>query len=295
MPLDPEILAAIQEAIRTTIPATLPAVIQEAVKPLTEQIEIIEKQQRDVRKLVDAMPESSAKLSEQMTHQFEKKLEEKFAAMNPSLDFLNKLRQEVEEESEAAPTSAGEPLRSTGNEVNVEEIKASLMDQVKTQYESQIQQIQQQLEERDKETQALREAERQSRMRNEVLDQMRALNTLRPNTEGDLLTLLEKRGLLLEDKEANKLYIKSTDKFGDPAKAEFKDILPKMLETEFAHFAVPRAGTGTDATPGNRPTPQSSPYDFTKMTAQEIYDSYSKDPEAMKAYNQLLEQQFGKA
>ncbi|MFM6248984.1 MAG: hypothetical protein ACKPEQ_07515, partial [Dolichospermum sp.] len=59
-------LAAIQEAIKTTIPATLPAVIQEAVKPLTEQIEVIEKQQRDVRKLVDTMPESSAKLSEQM-------------------------------------------------------------------------------------------------------------------------------------------------------------------------------------------------------------------------------------
>ena len=31
------------------------------------------------------------------------------------------------------------------------------------------------------------------------------------------------------------------------------------------------------------------------MTAQEIYDTYSKDPEAMKAYNQILEQQFGKA
>ncbi|MFM6268224.1 MAG: hypothetical protein ACKPFA_17250, partial [Dolichospermum sp.] len=46
----------------------------------------------------------------------------------------------------------------------------------------------------------------------------------------DLLTLLEKRGLLLEDKEANKLYIKSIDKFGDPAKAEFKDVLPKMLK-----------------------------------------------------------------
>ncbi|MFM5942124.1 MAG: hypothetical protein ACKO9G_01845, partial [Dolichospermum sp.] len=164
MPLDPEILAAIQEAIKITIPATLPAVIQEAVKPLTEQIEVIEKQQRDVRKLVDAMPESSAKLSEQMAHQFEEKLEEKFAAMNPSLDFLNKLRQQAEE-SNATPTSTEEPLRSTGNEVNVEEIKASLMDQVKSQYESQILQIQQQLDERDKETQILREAERQSRMR----------------------------------------------------------------------------------------------------------------------------------
>ncbi|MFM6202296.1 MAG: hypothetical protein ACKPE1_24700, partial [Dolichospermum sp.] len=138
-----------------------------------------------------------AKLSEQMAHQFEEKLEEKFAAMNPSLDFLNKLRQQAEE-SNATPTSTEEPLRSTGNEVNVEEIKASLMDQVKSQYESQILQIQQQLDERDKETQILREAERQSRMRNEVLDQMRALKMLHPNTESDLLTLLEKRGLLLE-------------------------------------------------------------------------------------------------
>jgi hypothetical protein len=285
MPLDPEILAAIQEGIKTTIPAILPAVIEGAVKPLTEQIEIIEKQQRDVKKLFE---ESSTKLSEQMAHQ----LEEKFEAINPSLDFLNRLRQETEEEESATPTSAGEP-RLTGNDI--EEIKASLTEQVKSQYESQIQQIQQQLDDRDRETQALKEADRQSRMRNEVLDQMRALNTLRPNTEGDLLTLLEKRGLLIEDKEANKLYIKSTDKFGDLVKAEFKDILPNILETEFAHFAVPRAGTGTDATPGSRPTPQNSPYDFAKMTAQEIYDNYNKDPEAMKAYNQVLEQQFGKA
>jgi hypothetical protein len=202
------------------------------------------------------------------------------------------LRQETEEEESATPTSAGEP-RLTGNEI--EEIKASLTEQVKSQYESQIQQIQQQLDDRDRETQALRETDRQSRMRNEVLDQMRALGLVRSNTEGDLLTLLEKRGLLIEDKEANKLYIRSTDKFGDLVKAEFKDVLPNILETEFAHFAVPRAGTGTDATPGSRPTPQKSPYDFAKMTAQEIYDNYNKDPEAMKAYNQLLEQQFGKA
>jgi hypothetical protein len=284
MPLDPEILAAIQDAIKSTIPA----VIEGAVKPLTEQIEIIEKQQRDVKKLFDAISESSTKLSEQMTHQ----LEERFEAINPSLDFLNKLRQETEEEESATPTSAGEP-RLTGDEI--EEIKASLTEQVKSQYESQIQQIQQQLDDRDRETQALRETDRQSRMRNEVLDQMRALGLVRSNTEGDLLTLLEKRGLLIEDKEANKLYIRSTDKFGDLVKAEFKDVLPNILETEFAHFAVPRAGTGTDATPGSRPTPQKSPYDFAKMTAQEIYDNYNKDPEAMKAYNQLLEQQFGKA
>jgi|688.fasta_scaffold24370_16 hypothetical protein len=288
MPLDPEILAAIQDAIKSTIPAILPAVIEGAVKPLTEQIEIIEKQQRDVKKLFDAISESSTKLSEQMAHQ----LEERFEAINPSLDFLNKLRQETEEEESATPTSAGEP-RLTGNEI--EEIKASLTEQVKSQYESQIQQIQQQLDDRDRETQALRETDRQSRMRNEVLDQMRALGLVRSNTEGDLLTLLEKRGLLIEDKEANKLYIRSTDKFGDLVKAEFKDVLPNILETEFAHFAVPRAGTGTDATPGSRPTPQKSPYDFAKMTAQEIYDNYNKDPEAMKAYNQLLEQQFGKA
>ncbi|MFM6266378.1 MAG: hypothetical protein ACKPFA_07705 [Dolichospermum sp.] len=36
-------------------------------------------------------------------------------------------------------------------------------------------------------------------------------------------------------------------------------------------------------------------YNFGSMTAQEIWDRYSKDPEAMKAYDQMLEQQFGKA
>ncbi|MFM6019360.1 MAG: hypothetical protein ACKPKJ_05885 [Dolichospermum sp.] len=36
-------------------------------------------------------------------------------------------------------------------------------------------------------------------------------------------------------------------------------------------------------------------YNFDNMTAQEIWDIYSKDPETMETYDQMLEQQFGKA
>ncbi|MFM6266219.1 MAG: hypothetical protein ACKPFA_06870 [Dolichospermum sp.] len=36
-------------------------------------------------------------------------------------------------------------------------------------------------------------------------------------------------------------------------------------------------------------------YNFDTMTAQEIWDIYSKDPETMETYDQMLEQQFGKA
>jgi len=278
MPLDPEVIAAIQEAVKTT----LPAVIGESIKPLSEQVDKIEKQQRDTRKLADSVSALSNNLSEQLS----KQIDEKFGTITPSLDFLNELKKEAE-------TEASQSQPQSKNDLNIDELKVSLMNDLKGQYETKLQQIRQQLEERDKEAQALRDADRQSRMRNDVLNQMRGLGTLRPNTEEDLLTLLEKRGLLVED--GDRLYIKSTDKFGDPTKAEFKELLPKMLETDFAHFANPRGGTGTDAVPSNRTSPQSSQYDFSKLTAQEIYDRYNKDPEAMKSYNQLLEQQFGKS
>ena len=263
MALDPEILAAIQEAIKSTVPA----VIGEVIKPLSEGLE---KVQYDNGKLSEALTGLSNSIPSQ--------LDQRFSAINPTLDFLNQLKEEAEAEQEEEPKKQSE-------------IDAALA-KAKQDYETQIAQIRQQLEERDKETQSLRDADRRFRMRNDVLSQIRGLGTVRPNTEEDLLTLLEKRGLVVE--EGDKFFIKSQDKFGGTVNAEFKDILPKMLESDFAHFAAPRGGTGTDAQPGNR-APQTSQYNFGGMTAQEIYDTYSKDPEAMKAYNQILEQQFGKA
>lgn len=259
MSLDPEILAAIQEAVKGTI--------TEVVKPLSEQLE---KVQYDNGKLTEALTGLSTSIPSQ--------LDERFKAINPTLEFLNKLREEAEAEQQEKPKKQTE-------------IDAALA-KAQQNYDNQLAQIRQQLEERDKETQFLREADRKSRMKNDVLGQMRGLGTLRPNTEEDLLTLLEKRGLIFED--GDKLKVKSNDKFGGQVNAELKDILPKMLESDFAHFAVPRGGTGTDGQPGNR-APQTSQYNFGGMTAQEIYDTYSKNPEAMKAYNQILEQQLGKA
>jgi chromosome segregation ATPase len=260
MSLEPEILAAIQEAVKGTI--------TEVVKPLSEQLE---KVQYDNGKLTEALTGLSTSIPSQ--------LDERFGAINPTLEFLNELRKEAEAEQQEKPKKQSE-------------IDAALV-KAKQEYEAKFNQLQRELEERDKEAQALREADRKSRMRNDVLAQMRSLQTVRPNTEEDLLTLLEKRGLIVED--GDKFFVKSTDKFGGQVNAEFKDILPKMLESDFAHFAVPRGGTGTDGQPGNRTQTTTSQYDFEKMSAQEIYDTYSKDPEAMKAYNQLLEQQFGKA
>lgn len=259
MPLDPEIVAAIQEAIKSTVPA----VVSEVIKPLADGLEKVQYDNGRLNETINGIPA-----------QFDQKL----SAFSPVAEYVENLKKQRELEE------AEKPKKQTEAE--------KLLAQAKQDYDNQLTQIRKQLEERDKETQALREADRKSRMRNDVLAQMRGLGNVRPNTEEDLLTLLEKRGLIVED--GDRFFVKSTDKFGGQINAEFKDILPKMLESDFAHFAVPRGGTGTDGQPGNR-APQSSSYNFPHMTAQEIYDSYSKDPEAMKAYNQLLEQQFGKA
>ena len=120
---------------------------------------------------------------------------------------------------------------------------------------------------------------------------MRSLGSIRPNTEADLLTLLEKRGYMVEDND--KFFIRSQDKFGDPINVDVKEILPKMLESEFAHFAVPRSGTGTSASPGSQQT-FTSQYNFKGMSPQEIYDTYGNDKDAQSALIQVLEQQYGK-
>ncbi|MFM5939646.1 MAG: hypothetical protein ACKOQR_15555 [Dolichospermum sp.] len=263
MPLDPEILAAIQEAIKTTVPAA----VGEVMKPLAEGLE---KVQYDNGKLTEVLTVLSTS--------FPSQLDERFKAINPALEFLNELKREAESKANETPKKQ--------SEIDTALAKA------RQEYDTQIAQIREQLEERDKETQSLREADRKSRMRNDALGQMRGLGTIRPNTEEDLLTLLEKRGLIVEN--GDKFYVRAQDKFGGQINAEFKDILPIMLKSDFAHFASPRGGTGTDGQPGNRAT-QTSQYNFGSMTAQELWDRYSKDPEAMKAYDQMLEQQFRKA
>jgi phage shock protein A len=272
MPLDSETLKAIQEAIKES----LPTAVNEAIKPFSEQFEKI---QHDNKKLSESVTT--------LTTSIPRQLDERFNNIKPSLDYLEQLKkaQETDPKDKTKPKDKIEP-------VDIEALRASILSEVKQEYEGKLTAVQQQLDERDKETKALREAERQTKMRNEVLNTMRGLGTVRPNTEEDLLTLLEKRGLLVE--EGDRLFVKDVDKFGDVIKSEFKDILPKMLETDFAHFAVPRGGTGTDGGPGTRATPSHSQYNFEGMTAQDIYNSYSNNQEAQKALISELEKQYGK-
>ncbi len=265
MPLDPEI----QKAIADTVKEQLTSVFGEAVKPLTEQLE---RQQHDNKKLSEAFGT--------LSNSIPTLLDERLKDIKPSLDFISEVKKEYEAEQNTT-----EDKSDSGN------MREAILAEIKKEYEGKLTRLQQQLDERDKETKTLREADRQTKMRNEVLNAMRGLGTVRPNTEEDLLTLLEKRGLLTE--EGDRLFVKSLDKFGDSIKTEFKEILPKMLETDFAHFAMPRGGTGTDGSPGTRATP--SQYNFEGMSAQDIYNRFGGDETAQKALMTELESQYGKA
>jgi len=266
MPLDPEIQKAIADTVKE--------VFGEAVKPLTEKLE---KQQHDNKKLSEA----PSTLSISIPTLFE----ERFKDIKPSLDFIGEVKKEYEAESSSDKPKDNQPPQ------DIEALRTSIINEIKKEYEGKLNGVEKQLEERDNETKALRESDRQTKMRGEVLNAMRGLGAVRPNAEDDLLTLLEKRGLIVE--EGDRLFVKGVDKFDDPIKVEFKDILPKMLETDFAHFAVPRAGTGTDGSTGTRATP--SQYSFEGMSAQDIYNKYGADENAQKALLSELEDQYGKS
>lgn len=268
MPLDPEI----QKAIADTVKEQLTSVFGEAVKPLTEQLE---KQQHDSKKLSEAFTTLSTSIPEIF--------DERLKDIKPSLDFIGEVKKEYEAEQNS--TTENKPVDG-----DTSKLREAILAEIKKDYEGKLTGLQSQLDERDKETKALREADRQAKMRNEVLNAMRGLGTIRPNTEEDLLTLLEKRGLLAE--EGDRYFVKSVDKFNEPTKLDFKDILPKMLESDFAHFAVPRGGTGTDGTTGSRVAP--SQFNFDGMSAQDIYNAYSNDEAAQKAIISELESQYGK-
>jgi hypothetical protein len=273
MSLDPEIAKAIAD----TVKEQLTSVFSEAVKPLTEQLE---KQQHDNKKLSEGFTA--------LSNSIPNLLDERLKDIKPSLDFISEVKKEYEAEQKTE-SAQNNPTTQNNQEQDMETLRTSIVNELKQEYQNKLAGVEKQLEERDNETKALREADRQSKMRGEVLQGMRGLG-IRPNTEEDLLTLLEKRGLIVE--EGDRLFVKSVDKFGDPVRTEFKDILPKMLETDFAHFAVPRAGTGTDGSTGTRATP--SQYNFEGMSAQDIYNRYGSDENAQKALVSELENQYGK-
>ncbi|MBN3993881.1 MAG: hypothetical protein HWQ36_26205 [Nostoc sp. NMS2] len=267
MPLDAETLKAIQDAIKESLPTS----VGEAIKPFSEQFEKI---QHDSKKLSESVTALATSIPQQ--------LDERFNSIKPSLDFIGEVKKEYENEQNN-PAAGDKPT-------DADKIREAVLAEIKKEYEGKLTGLQTQLDERDKETKSLREADRQTKMRNEVLNAMRGLGTVRPNTEEDLLTLLEKRGLLVE--EGDRYFVKGVDKFNEPTKLDFKDVLPKMLEADFAHFAVPRGGTGTDGTTGTRATP--SQYNFEGMSAQDIYNRYGGDENAQKALISELENQYGK-
>jgi hypothetical protein len=266
MPLDPEI----QKAIADTIKEQLTSVFSETVKPLTEQLE---KQQHDNKRLSEGF--------NTLSNSIPSLLDERLADIKPSLEFISEVKKEYESEQ-------GNLVKD--DKSGSDKLRASIIDEIRQEYEGKLTSVQKQLDERDNETKTLREADRQTKMRSEVLNVMRGLGAIRPNTEEDLLTLLEKRGLLVE--EGDRLFVKGIDKFNEPTKLDFKDVLPKMLESDFAHFAVPRGGTGTDGTTGTRTAP--SRYNFEAMSAQDIYNLYGDDENAQKALVAELENQYGK-
>ena len=249
----------------TLDPEVLEAIQQTIAASIKPVVDGLEKANYDNQKLSEAIAQTSTELNG------------KISALNPVTEYVQSLKSQEEQKK------AEQPKEQTRLEKAVSEVKE--------QYELRFEQLRKELEARDLEAQKLRESERQIRIRTDILNQMRGLGTIRPNTEEDLLTLLEKRGLVVEN--GDKLFIRSQDKYGGQINAEFKDVLPKLLETDFAHFAVPRGGTGTDGQPTPK-TPQTSSYGFEGMSAQQIYDLCKTDPEAMRAYDQLLEQSFGK-
>ena len=259
MALDPETLKAISDAVKQALPEVITTVVQTAIAPINEQLEA---QQHNSKKLSEAI----ASIPDQ--------LNERFEAIKPSLEFIAEVKKEYEESE---------------NKSDNKPVAGDAIAKLRQEYEDKLNGFQQQLAERDTALQQREAAERQLKMRSEALDLMRGLGAIRPNTEKDLLTLLESRGMLIED--GDRYVVKGPDKFGEPTKLELKDILPKMLESDFAHFAVPRGGTGTDAAPSNNGNNGASKLKLDGMSAQDVYNNYNTK-EGREALNAQLREQY---
>ena len=67
-------------------------------------------------------------------------------------------------------------------------------------------------------------------------------------------------------------------------------LMQRMVEeNDFAHFSIPRNGTGTDGQPGQRDAARTQKYDFASMSALEIHELCESDPNARGEFDRMLE------
>lgn len=126
-------------------------------------------------------------------------------------------------------------------------------------------------------------AAKQSKMREEVLTAMRSNASLRPGTERQLLVLMEQEGLLTEHE--GRYYVKGKDRFGDPINQELSEVLPTLLEKDYAHFAAARPGSGTGTSTSVAPKPSAIALD--NLNTNDVYKMVQSGGDGL---SQLFEQ-----
>lgn len=263
MPLDPEVLAAIQESVKTS---------------LTESFTNIETKIEANRRELLKNQETTKK---EITNLFDTELTKRLEPFAENIKFIEGVKaeyeKELQEQQKNKENETPEESEKTGKRSKKSVVDESAIEQrLKAEFEARlaedrkkVTELENQLKADQEKAREEQEKARTSSLRNEALNKIRELNLVSPGKENRLFALLEQDGKLIKTEEGYK--ISSKDKFGDDVQVDIPEILPELIKTSYDEYSIPRGGTGTGGQQGSR-SPATPTRDFSGMSAQQIYD-----------------------
>lgn len=264
MPLDPEVLAAIQETVRASVS-----------EPLSNLETKIEATRRELTKNQNSLRES---IKEEITGIIDTEFSKKLSPYQENLKFIEEVKSEYEKELQQSEEE-NEPETQKTNKRNKKtqvEDTSEIEQRLKAEFEARLAEDRKRVTELENQLKADQEKARLEQekahtttLRNEALQRIRESNLVSPGKEARLLALLEQDGKLVKTEQGFK--IASKDKFGDDIQLDIPEVLPDLIKTTYDEYSIPRGGTGTGGQQGSRVS--SAPTrDFSGLSAQQIYD-----------------------
>lgn len=265
MPLDPETLAAIQEAVKSGIESSASSFDFKLESYKRESLKTLENYKKDLTEIIDKS--------------FDNRFTEKLEPYQSNLKFIEEVKQEYEKElqqqGKEEDESETQKTNRRGKKTQIDEA-SEIEQRLKAEFEAKLAEDRKRVSELEAQLKADQEKARQEQekahtttLRNEALQKIRESNLVSPGKEARLLALLEQDGKLVKTEQGFK--IASKDKFGDDIQVDIPEVLPDLIKSSYDEYSIPRGGTGTGGQQGSRVS--SAPTrDFSGMSAQEIYN-----------------------
>lgn len=266
MPLDPEVLAAIQEAVKVSV-----------TEPFEKLETKIEATRREFSKSQNSLKEEITGI---INTSLDAELTKKLEPYQANLQFIEEVKTEYEKElqqqGKEEDNDSQETQKSKRSKKSQVEDATEVEQRLRKEFEDKLAEDRKRVTDLEIQLKADQEKARLEQekaltttLRNEALNKIRETNLVSSGKEARLLALLEQDGKLVKTEQGFK--IASKDKFGDDIQVDIQELLPDLIKNSYDEYSIPRGGTGTGGQQGSRVS-NTPVRDFSGLSAQQIYD-----------------------